>query len=237
MQEKLQILFEDENFIVIYKPNGLLSVPFLENKQKSAITTIENIMRKKGTYSKNHKPFAVHRLDRDTSGIMMFALNQKSQKIMMDNWQNLVTKRIYIALAENPKNPEYFLQDSGIIDDKIAYNSKNFGFVPKIKNNSKEFKTINAITNYKILLKGKTHTLFELDLQTGRKNQIRIHLSNKNYPIAGDFTYHAKTNPFNRLCLHAKSLEFTNPFTKQKLSFEIPEPKEWQNFIQKEKNK
>ena len=87
--------------------------------------------KKKGTFSRNHRPFVVHRLDRDTSGVMMFALTEKAQKKIMDNWKTIVTERLYRAVAENPRNPEDALSDSGLIDDEIAYNAHNIGFVPK----------------------------------------------------------------------------------------------------------
>ena len=224
-------------------------------------------MRKKGTFSKNHRPFVVHRLDRDTSGVMMFALTEKAQKKIMDNWQTIVTERLYRAVAENPRNPEDALAESGLIDDEIAYNAHNIGFVPKkgdrpadtaftrkallhrrtfsgreersvyernltVKNGRPQFKTISARTHYKIIARGKTHTLFELSLDTGRKNQIRAHLSSKGYPLAGDDNYRAKTNPFARLALHARTLEFTHPFTGEHKVFEIPEPEEWLTFVQ-----
>ena len=185
----------------------------------------------------------------------------------MDNWQTIVTERLYRAVAENPRNPEDALAESGLIDDEIAYNAHNIGFVPKkgdrpadtaftrkallhrrtfsgreersvyernltVKNGQPQFKTISARTHYKIIARGKTHTLFELSLDTGRKNQIRAHLSSKGYPLAGDDNYRAKTNPFARLALHARTLEFTHPFTGEHKVFEIPEPEEWLTFVQ-----
>lgn len=266
-REKITLLYEDEYIAVIYKPDGMLSVPYPGSRNRTAIDTLEQLMRKKGTFSKNHRPFVVHRLDRDTSGVMMFALTEKAQKKIMDNWQTIVTERLYRAVAENPRNPEDALAESGLIDDEIAYNAHNIGFVPKkgarpadtpftrkallhkrtfsgreersvyernltVKNGQPQFKTISARTHYKIIARGKTHTLFELSLDTGRKNQIRAHLSSKGYPLAGDDNYRAKTNPFARLALHARTLEFTHPFTGEHKVFEIPEPEEWLTFVQ-----
>ena len=93
-KDKFNILYEDSHLAVIYKPEGLLSVPYPGSTAKTALTLLEQIMRKKGTFSKNHRPFAVHRLDRETSGIMMFALSENAKKIIMDSWQKIVTKRI-----------------------------------------------------------------------------------------------------------------------------------------------
>ena len=202
-REKITLLYEDEYIAVIYKPDGMLSVPYPGSRNRTAIDTLEQLMRKKGTFSKNHRPFVVHRLDRDTSGVMMFALTEKAQKKIMDNWQTIVTERLYRAVAENPRNPEDALAESGLIDDEIAYNAHNIGFVPKkgdrpadtaftrkallhrrtfsgreersvyernltVKNGQPQFKTISARTHYKIIARGKTHTLFELSLDRTR---------------------------------------------------------------------
>ncbi len=229
-QNKIQILYQDKSIAVIFKPQNLLSVPYEGYRAKTALGLLEQIMRKNGTYSARHKPFAVHRLDRDTSGVMMFALNDNAKKIIMDGWQKIVTARTYRAVAENPKNARAALPDSGAISSPLAYNAYNVAFVPK---EGDSFKTVSAITNYKIVRRGKNYTLFELDLETGRKNQIRAHLASKGYPIAGDKNYRAKTNPFGRLALHARVLEFEHPFTKEKLRFEIPEPEDWEKFAER----
>ncbi|MBQ4379547.1 MAG: RluA family pseudouridine synthase [Treponema sp.] len=236
MYKKIEILFEDEYICVINKPEGLLSVPG-QNKDKSALSILEELMRKKGTWSQNHRPFAVHRLDRDTSGVMMFALSETVQKKLMDEWHTIVTERLYRALAENPKNPKDFLPDSGLIDDDLAFNAYNIGFVPKNQKkggesqpDEKKIKTVPARTNFTVIARGKTHTLFELSLDTGKKNQIRAHLSSKGYPLEGDRNFRAKSDSFGRLCLHARTLEFTHPVTNKKMKFEIPEDKEWEEF-------
>lgn len=229
-QNKIQILYQDKSIAVIFKAENLLSVPYEGYHAKTALGLLEQIMRKNGTYSARHKPFAVHRLDRDTSGVMMFALNDNAKKIIMDGWQKIVTARTYRAVAENPKNARAALPDSGAISSPLAYNAYNVAFVPK---EGDSFKTVSAITNYKIVRRGKNYTLFELDLETGRKNQIRAHLASKGYPLAGDKNYRAKTNPFGRLALHARVLEFEHPFTKEKLRFEIPEPEDWEKFAER----
>lgn len=263
-RERIEVLYEDEWIAIIFKPSGMLSVPYPGSKAKTALAVLEQIMRKKGSWSKNHRPFTVHRLDRDTSGVMMFALSEAAQKKIMDSWHKMVTERLYRALAENPsgRNAPKPLPDSGLIDDQLAYNAYNVGFVPKpgdkpafskltkqavknhynksrgeqsiyernltVRGGKAEFKTITARTHYKVIARGKSHTLFELSLDTGRKNQIRAHLASKGYPLAGDENYRAKTNPFGRLCLHARTLEFDHPFTHEHLKFEVPEPEEWE---------
>lgn len=223
----IKILFEDEYIVVINKPAGLLSVPN-QKKDKSALGLLEDIMRKNGSYSAKHRPLPVHRLDRETSGLMMFALTENAQKKLMDNWQDMVTERLYRAVAENPKNPHHYLPASGLIDEELSFNAYNIGYVAK--NNEK---SVTARTNYKTILRGKTHTLFELSLDTGKKNQIRAHLASKGYPLAGDKNYRAKTDHFGRLCLHARTLEFIHPVTGEKLHFEEAEPAEWKSYVEK----
>ena len=235
-REKITVLYEDAYLAVIYKPDGILSVPYPGSRVQTALEILERIMRKKGTYSQVHRPFAVHRLDRETSGVMMFAMTEKSQKKIMDNWQTLVTGRIYRAVAENPiqgnaaRGNFSAIKNSGTINDEIAYNVHNRAFVPHDK---ARFKTVSAVTHYKIIERGSHHTLFELSLETGRKNQIRVHLASNGYVLAGDENYRAKTNPFRRLALHARTLEFNHPFTGEHLKFEIPEPEEWLLFVRK----
>ena len=260
-KEKIEILFEDQYLMVISKPSGMLSEPYPGSRAKTVLAVVEQLMRKNGSYSSTHRPFIVHRLDRDTSGIMMLAMTERAQKKIMDSWHKMVTARLYHAVAENPKSQP--LPDFGIIDDPLAYNSHNIGFVPhendrpnekalkaKIhsekhdlnksiyernlelkKNGAVAFKTVPARTHFKAIARGKAHTLFELNLDTGKKNQIRAHLASKGYPLAGDENYRAKTDPFGRLALHARTLEFDHPFTGEHLKFEQPEPDFWMEYV------
>ena len=228
----IEILYIDQYIAVINKAPGLLSVPFPGFKGKTAQSVLEDILRKQGRANSKHHPFAVHRLDRDTSGVMMFALTVQAQKVIMDNWHKMVTGRIYHALAEVPrpgsKFPPLPEPTEGWIKDDLAMNTHHVGYVPKDK---KPAHTISARTHYKILQKGKNYALFELELDTGKKNQIRAHLAAYGYPLAGDKEHRAHTNPFNRLCLHACTLEFTHPFTHEQMKFEVPEPKEWEKLF------
>ena len=233
----IEILYIDQYLAVINKPAGLLSVPFPGFKGKTAQSLLEDILRKQGKANAHHRPFAVHRLDRDTSGVMMFALSQAAQKKIMDNWHKMVTGRIYHALAEVPgkncKLPPLENEKEGWITDELSFNAHHVGYVKRDSKGgpSTGSGTTVARTHYKILEKGSRYALFELSLDTGKKNQIRAHLAAHGYPIAGDKEHRARTNPFERLCLHACTLEFVHPFTKESLSFEIPEPKEWKSVI------
>lgn len=239
-REKIEILYQDQWIVVINKPSGLLSVPYPGSKVRTAQSVLEEILRKQGTVNSKHKPFVVHRLDRDTSGVMMFALTEQAQKIIMDSWHTMVTERLYHAVAENRnKKDKKSLPDleiSGIIDDNLAQNAHNVGYVPKkgeTDKNGHEIKTVAARTHYKKLAEGTTHTLFELSLDTGKKNQIRAHLAAHGYPLAGDEEHRAHTDHFHRLCLHARTLEFNHPFTHEHMCFEVPEPDEWLEYVKK----
>ena len=227
-REKLDILYEDAYIVVIDKPSGMLSVPYPGGSARTAIDVLERIMRDRGTYSKHRKPFAVHRLDRDTSGVMLFALTERGKDELMRLWHTIVSERAYRAVAENPAKSA--LPDSGVIDAPLAYNAYNRAFVPSAEKRA-AFDTVAARTHYKVIERGATHTLFELSLDTGKKNQIRAHLAANGYPIAGDAAQHARTDPFGRLALHARSLEFTHPVTHRILRFEVPEPESWLAYV------
>ncbi len=231
-REKLEILYEDEWLAVVYKPSGMLSVPYDGSRGKTALSVLEEIYRKRGMLTKHRKPFCVHRLDRDTSGVMMFALTDEAHRKIMDTWHKTVTERLYRAVAENPRDQKRVLPDSGLIDDSLAFNAYNVGYVPKNGRSDAKDKVVVARTHYKVILRGKTHTLFELSLDTGKKNQIRAHLAGKGYPLAGDEHFRARTNPFGRLALHARTLEFDHPFTGEHLCFEVAEPDSWKTLVE-----
>lgn len=252
--EKLEVLYEDQWLVVVNKPSGMLSCPYPGSHARTAQSVLEEIMRKKGELNSHHKPLVVHRLDRDTSGVMMFALTETAQKKIMDTWHQMVTERLYHAVAENPSDLKRILPDSGLIDEDMAFNAYNVGFVPKKgdrpsrsadkddsvygkhlggKGKNLEFKTVHARTHYRVVLRGKTHTLFELSLDTGKKNQIRAHLASKGYPLAGDENFFAHSDPFMRLALHARTLEFDHPFTGEHMIFEVPEDSSWSDYVKK----
>lgn len=230
---KLEILYQDDYLVVVNKPSGLLSVSFEGNHARTAQQILEDLMRKNGSFNTKHRPLAVHRLDRDTSGVMMFALGELAKQKIMDTWHTMVTERLYRAVAENPRNPHKALPDSGLIDEPLAFNAHHVGYVPREDEN---VETVPARTNFTVISRGKIHTLFELSLDTGKKNQIRAHLAHKSYPLAGDENYRARTNPFGRLALHARTLDFTHPFTNKPMHFEVPEPAEWETLVASEKS-
>lgn len=237
----VKTLYEDKFLMVVYKPEGLLTVPYEGYRGKTLMSILEEQRRKRGLVHGSFRPQAVHRLDKDTSGIMMVALTPDVQKRVMDNWQTLVTKRCYRALAELPRGP-FPLEEEGTIDAPLTKNAMHHSYVADRRNRSGKaamaakagsaFKTagaheVSAVTHYRVLNRGAKYALLELELETGRTNQIRAHLAYKGCPIAGDTLYRAHTDPDHRMCLHAYSLEFTHPVTGEKLTFEESEPAQW----------
>lgn len=227
-KERLDVLFEDQWLIIVHKPSGMLSVPYPGSKARTALSVLEAILRKRGALSKQHHPCVVHRLDRDTSGVMMFALTESAQQKIMDSWHTMVTERLYRAVAENPKDARSVLPETGVINAPLAFNAHTMGYVPQP---DAHVETVTARTHYRVLERGESHTLFELSLDTGRKNQIRAHLASRGYPLAGDENYRAATDPFHRLALHARTLAFTHPYTGEAMRFEVPEPAEWAAYV------
>ena len=229
---KLKIVYEDDDLIVVNKQPGLLTVAA---KPGSSETTAYSILR---AYVKKQNAragiFVVHRLDRETSGLLVFARSQELQQYMRTYWRELVTERTYIALAEGVLDPREGKITTWLTEDKrnaVVYSSPvdDGGDI--------------AITNYKTLKVSPVtgnpsavtpqYSLVELHLETGRTNQIRVHLASKGCPVVGDRKYgHGNdSSPIDRLCLHAKVLAFIHPVTEKTVRFESPVPKEFNRVL------
>ncbi len=246
---KLRIVYEDDDLIVVNKQPGLLTVAATPG---SSETTAYSILR---AYVKKQNAragiYVVHRLDRETSGLLVFARSEELQHYMRQYWRELVTERTYIALTEGVLSPREGKITTWLTEDKrnaVVYSSPvdDGGDI--------------AITNYKTLkttttpphpspqgresgsrhfssLEGRsggvTYSLVELHLETGRTNQIRVHLASKGCPVVGDRKYgHGnESSPIDRLCLHAKVLAFIHPVTEQTVRFESPVPKEFNRVL------
>ena len=211
---RLKLLYEDDEIIVVEKGYGLLSVS-IPNPAKKKIENAYDILR---DYLKRKDPrnklFVVHRLDRDTTGVMMFAKNEEAQETLRHNWNNFVLERKYVALLEGiVKN------DEGIIKSHLAENSQYMVFSTDNEEGGKL-----AVTRYKVLRRAHGMSLVQFMLDTGRKNQIRVHASEMGHPISGDRKYGAKQSRLGRLCLHAHTLRFAHPITRKDMYFESPLP-------------
>lgn len=211
---RLKIMYEDDDVIVVEKGYGLLSVG-IPNPSKKKIKSAYDILR---DYLKRKDPrnklFVVHRLDRDTTGVMMFAKNEGAMETLRHNWNNLVLERLYVALLEG-----FVKQDEGMIKSRLTENSQY-----KVYSTENEDEGKLAVTRYKVQGRGHGFSLVEFTLDTGRKNQIRVHASEMGHPICGDRKYGATKSKLGRLCLHAKTLRFAHPVTKKDMYFESPVP-------------
>lgn len=212
----LKIIYEDADLIIIDKPTGLLTVASDTEKMHTAYHQLMNYVRK--TNSEN-RIFIVHRLDRDTSGVMLFAKNEEVKKLLQDSWKEIVVERAYIAVVEGSVRQKEGTIKSWLLETKtkVMYSS------------SKPGEGLVAITHYKVLQNTAKYSLLELHLETGRKNQIRVHMKDIGHSIIGDKKYGSRTNPLGRLALHAKVLSFHHPVTKALMRFETEIP---QNFKQ-----
>ena len=208
---RLKIVYEDDDIIVVNKGYGLLSVG---TGSARSVDTAYDILKK---YVKSEHPdnkiFVVHRLDRDTSGLMMFAKSIEAQTAMQHNWNNMVLARTYVAVTEGVME-----QDSGYIRSDLAETSAYEVY------SSKDGSGRMAATHYRVLERGGGYTLMEFSLDTGRKNQIRVHAKDLGHPIVGDRKYGAKRSPIHRLALHARTLRFAHPRTRRDMNFELPIP-------------
>ncbi len=212
----IEIVYEDEDIIVIEKEAGMLSIAAQNNFEVTAHNQLMGYVKK--DHPKN-RIFVVHRLDKDTSGIMLFAKNEPTKKVLQDKWKELVTERIYTALVEGDVK-----RKSGTIESWLTEN-KNFKmFSCPFDNGGKQ-----AITHYKKIRGNRNYSLLEVSLETGRKNQIRVHMEEIGHPIVGDKKYGAHGNPLKRLGLHATTLVFTHPISGKKMKFHSKVPKK---FIQ-----
>lgn len=208
---RIKLVYEDDDIIVINKSNGILSVSTDNKKDGTAYSIMRDYLKKKDP---RLKLFIIHRLDRDTSGLMMMAKNIEAKETMQHNWNNMVLNRKYVAVVEGKVE-----QEEGTIRSYLAQTSQHEMYST---DNPEEGQL--AITRYKRLKTGNGYSLMELELDTGRKNQIRVHMKDLGHPIAGDKRYGAKTSPIHRLALHARTLHFVHPITRKEMLFETPVP-------------
>ena len=214
--KNIDIIYEDKDIIVINKPSGLLTVATEKEKNKTAYHLVMEYLKKK---NKNNRIFIIHRLDKDTSGIIMFAKNERAKHLYQDNWNDIVKKRCYYAVIDGKmENKEGTIK---------SYLKENGNMVYSVKDRSGKL----AITEYKVLKERKTISLLDINLKTGRKNQIRVHMKENKTPILGDLKYGEKSKLINRLALHAYKLELINPVTKKLLTFEINMPNEFKTLF------
>lgn len=208
---QMRILYEDDDIIVIDKEAGLLTITTGNGIDITAVSLLKDYVQKQSPYN---KIYTVHRLDQMTSGVLVFAKNSEAQHQLRDNWHNMVTKRTYVAVVEGKMD-----ESAGKISSWLTENKKNYMVYSSPVDNGGKL----AITRYKVLQTSDQFSLLELELETGRKNQIRVHLKDLGHPIVGDRKYGASTS-IGRIALHARVLEFYHPVSGEIMHFETPVP-------------
>lgn len=215
---KLSIIYEDEAIIVVNKASGLHSVDSTDGGVENAASILEAYLRRKNP---EKRIYVVHRLDRDTSGVMIFAKTRVAQDRLVKTWNESVLERKYIAIAEGCMSAS-----SGTLDSYLYEDSRK---VMQVTDDSS--RGLRAITHYQVLCKNEKYTKVALELETGRTNQIRVHLQSMGHPVAGDLKYRAQTNPIGRLALHALNIRFRHPITQRVMVLSAAEPESFERLI------
>lgn len=213
-RQDLPIIFENEELIVINKPSGLLTIPSDNEKGRTAYRMVNDYVQQKDRHS---RIYVVHRLDEDTSGVLMFAKNPKIKDILQKNWNEIVLEKGYYAVVEGRMEK----QEDTLVD-YLKENSLNLMYVSDDKRNGKK-----CVTKYSVLKSNKNYSLLDVNIDTGRKNQIRVQLGHRNHHVIGDDKYGNPSDPIKRLGLHAYKLKFVHPVTKKICEFKSEIPKDF----------
>lgn len=217
-KKRLDIIYEDKDIVVINKPSGLLTISTAKEKEKTLYKEVSDYVKKSNP---KLKIFIVHRLDKDTSGIVIFAKNQNIKYMYQNSWDKLVLKRGYTAVVNG-----LLKQKNGRIKSYLKETKTLFVYS---SNDKKEGKL--AITDYNVIKENKKYSMLDIDIKTGRKNQIRVHMKDLGNPILGDKKYGSKKSSFNRLFLHANELVVINPKNNKKMEFKTDIPKVFDNLF------
>ena len=217
-RSNLPIIFENDEMIVINKPSGLLSIASDKEKGSTAYRMLTDYVQQK---DKHNRVFVVHRLDEDTSGVLMVTKNPKLQKALQDNWNDLVSSRGYYAIVEGKME-----QKSGTIKSYLKMNSQNMMYSSKKAGDGKL-----SITHYEVIDYVNDYSLLDVHIDSGRKNQIRVHMGDLGHHVIGDDKYGNPSNPIKRLGLHAYELVLKHPFTNKVMKFTAPIPKEFNELF------
>ena len=216
---KLKIIFEDQYLIVVEKKEGLLTVSTGKSDETTAFSILKNYVKKSAT---QNRIFVVHRIDRETSGIIVFAKTREIQLAMQEHWHEVVTRRVYVALVEGKVEKE-----KDTIVTWLTENEKSL----KIHSSDTDNGGQQAITHYRVVKSNEKFSLLEIELETGRKNQIRVHMQGIGHPIVGDKKYGSISTVIGRMGLHARILAFIHPMTLENVSFETVVPRNFLNVF------
>lgn len=213
----LTIEYEDKDLIVVLKEAGLLSIATEKEKKLTAHNQLMEYVRADGP---TNRVFVVHRLDKDTSGVMVFAKNERTKQILQKKWREMVKERSYVALVKGKVKKEKDTIISWLWETKTRM----------VCSSQTKGDGLRAVTHYQVIQSNQDYSLLAVELETGRKNQIRVHMKDIGHPVIGDKKYGSATNEIGRLGLHAKALAFIHPSTKKLMRFEAKVPK---SFIRK----
>lgn len=210
----VKIVFEDDHLIVINKRSGLLSIGSEKEKRQTAYRIITHHIQQENPVA---RLFVIHRLDREASGLMVFAKNKQAQVDLKESWQETFSKNLYLAATEGTIEKDEDTISSFLNESKalIVYSGNN----PKLGK--------KAITHYSVVKKNEFYSLLEATQETERKNQIRVHMKSIGHPILGDKKYESKQNPINRAALHLRKINFIHPNTGEKLEFSTKVPEDF----------
>jgi 23S rRNA pseudouridine1911/1915/1917 synthase len=212
----LSLLHEDTDVLVVYKANGLLTVP-TERDREATVQAYLNEYLKSRRHGRVH---VVHRLDRETSGVLVFAKNFHAREGLKEQFASHSVDRVYVAIVEGNFDPPSGTIRSFLREEK-SLRMKSVAQDPEAK---------LAITHYRTVQRGRNYSMLEVRLETGRKNQIRAHLSEAGHPVIGDQFYGSHSNPISRLGLHAELLGFRHPTTGERMTFTVPIPREFRDL-------
>jgi len=217
MHPMLQKVWEDDDLVVVNKREGLLSVTSAPGQRMTAFNILAEHYHK---INQQNNVYVLHRLDRGTSGLMMFARTTKAYDVLKADWHSMITKRAYIAVIEGRP-----LKDEDTIVTYLAENDRMKVFCTDPMHGK------NSISHYRLLKYNNWYSMLELELETGRKNQIRAQMEYLGHPIAGDYKYGAHTDPDGRIMLHAQSLHFIHPISGEEMKFDHPAPKSFFDVV------
>ena len=213
--KKLNIEYEDKYLLIVNKPSGLLTISTNKEKEKTLYHEVYEYLHKK-----NQKVFIVNRIDKDTSGLVIFAKDPTTKRLMQANWEKTIRKYYGVVIGK--------LKEKGKIEAYLAEGKDLKTYITSDKNKGKY-----SLTYYTPLKCASAYTLLDIEIKTGRKNQIRVGLASINHPLIGDKKYESKKNPLGRLGLHSYYLSFTHPKTKKLIEIQTKIPKEFERIFEK----
>ena len=214
----LDIIYEDDDILVVDKPAGLLTIATDNNKTRTAYYMLTDYVRR-GQAKSRTRLFIVHRLDQSTSGVLVFAKNEEAKFRLQSQWKD--TQKKYIAVVYGRLNKKE--------DVIISYLAESKAYVVYSTTDTTRGKL--AQTAYKVLKESSRFSLLEINLLTGRKNQIRVHLANKGHPVVGDRKYGKPKDAFRRVALHSKSISFKHPVSGRQMTFETKVPNYFNDLV------